>query len=365
MAGANRDADHQLALAEPEPRAGSDLLATLLEDGRRFAFFQAVRLLHDLHPDRPQVGRQGPAGREPVRLVGWLSLAFPPGDVMSVERWEPPPPTLDEEDEPGRPIEVPPFRLESPLLGLYGSSSPLPTCYTEVLLDQEQETERRFYDLFQHRLLSLLWRVWARYRWDVGFRRDASDFFSDRLTRFVGVGPDALPAGHRSSRLNLLALGGLLTFEPRGAAGMELALRRAFPSCEVDVEPFATRWARLPEEDLSRLGNKRCVLGENAVLGQKLLDRAGTFRVVVRCPDTATYISFLEDEGPLATLRELVDLFNPDLLDCELELRLAITARHESRLGARDLRLGWSSWIGQPAPENRWIRRIFIGAFHG
>ena len=361
MAGANGDADHQLALATPE--AGGALLAALLQDGRRFAFFQAVRLLHDLHPDRPQVGRQGPAGREPVRLAGWLSLSFPPGDVMGVEPLEPIPPDLEE----GTPTpETPPYRLESPLLALYGTSSPLPTSYTEVLLDQEEgSTERGFYDLFQHRLLSLLWRVWARFRWEVGFRRDGSDFYSDRLTRFVGLGPEALPPGHRTPRLNLLALGGLLTFEPRGAAGMQIALQRAFPRCEVEVEPFAPRWVQLPREDLSRLGNARCVLGENAVLGERLLDRGGTFRVVVSCPDTATYISFLEDEGPLATLRELVDLFNPDLLDCELELRLAVTARHEARLGARDLRLGWSSWIGQPAPENRWIRRIFIGAFHG
>lgn len=349
MAGANGDADHPLATA-------------LLQDGRRFAFFQAVRLLHDLHPDRPQVGRQGPAGREPVRLGGWLSLSFPPGDVMSVERLEPPP---QDPEDPAPPGETPPYRLESPLVALYGTSSPLPTVYTEVLLYQDDQTERGFYDLFQHRLLSLLWRTWSRFRWDVGFQRDGSDFFSARLTRFVGLGPGALPAGHRTSELELLALAGALTFEPRGAAGMTIALRRAFPACEVEVEPFAPRWVGLPEDDLSRLGNRRCVLGESAVLGERLLDRAGTFRVALTCPDAATYISFLEEEGPLATLRELVDLFNPDLLDCELELRLAVSARHEPHLGARDVRLGWSSWIGQPAPEDRWIRRIFIGAFHG
>lgn len=395
MAGANGHADHPL-------------VRTLLSEGRRFGFFQAVRLLHDLQPDRPAVGRQGPPGREPVRLAGWLSLSFEAGEVAKVE---PHAPASDvgeggEGGDGAPPDPVPPFRLESPLVAIYGTASPLPTCYTEALLEQDDATERSFLDLFQHRLLSLLYRTWARYRWEVGFRQDGADFFTDRVSRAVGLGPGALPEGHRGRRLELVALAGLLSLEPRGAAGMELALRRAFPGCQVAVEPFALRWAPLPEGDLSRLGGARCALGQTAILGERVQDRAGTFRVVVTAPDSATYLAFLEDdadgvvrrpqalaghadgpvvpgappapdraarsrllprttESPLAALRELIDLFNPDLLDCELELRLDADAVLQPRLGARDVRLGWSSWIGRPAPEQRWIRRIFQGAFHG
>lgn len=348
MAGTIGHADHPLTWA-------------LLLRGHQFAFFQAVRLLHDLQPERVELGRQGPPGKEPVRLTGWLSLAFPAGDVCKIEKWEAPP----EDEEAGRAADFPPYRMESPLLAIYGTTSPLPACYTEALFKQDVETERGFLDLFQHRLLSLLWRAWARYRWEVGFKKDASDFFSNRLTRFTGLGKGALPEGHRSGRMWLLALAGLLTFEPRGAAGMALALRRLFPTCQVEVEPFAPRWVALPQDDLSRLGNHRCVLGRTSVSGERVLDRAGTFRVVLTTPDARTYLAFLEPEGPLVALRELVDLFNPDLLDCELELRLHEQAVLEPRLGAPDVRLGWSSWIGRTPPEDRWIRRLFIGAFHG
>lgn len=352
MAGTRGHADHPL-------------VRTLLAEGGRFGFFQAVRLLHDLHPDRPAVGRQGPPSREPVRLAGWLSLAFEAGEVARVAPLEAAA-APDDDGAPG-PAEAPPFRIESPLVAIYGTASPLPTCYTEALLEQDDATERSFLDLFQHRLLSLLYRAWARYRWEVGFRPDGGDFFTDRVSRLVGLGPGALPEGHRSQRLELMALAGVLTLEPRGAAGMALALTRAFPGCRVEVEPFAPRWARLPDDDLSRLGGARCALGQTAILGERVLDRAGTFRVVVTAPDSATYLLFLDDgEGsPLPALRELIDLFNPDLLDCELELRLDADAVLQPRLGARDVRLGWSSWIGRPAPEQRWIRRLFQGAFHG
>lgn len=350
------------------PRAAD----VLEQDGRRYGFFQAVRLLHDLHPERPGVGRQGPPDDEPVRLAGWLSLAFPSGDVASITRVDATPGADGAEAGP-------PWRLESPLLAIYGTSSPLPDCYTEALLDQEGGgPERGFLDLFQHRLLSLLYRAWSRYRWDIGWRgpssADASspglDATTDRVARLVGLGPGALPEGHRTSRLELLSLVGLLTVEPRTAGALELLLRRALPACQLDVVPFVARWTPLAPADLSRLGGARCALGQSTVCGERVLDRAGTFRVVVVCPDAATYLSFFEADGPLApaplaTIRELVDLFNPDLLDLELEQRLDPAATCEPRLGGAHVRLGWSSWLGRPAPEARVVRRIFQGAHHG
>jgi len=339
----------------------------LAREGSRYGFFQAVRLLHDLQPDRPSVGRQGPPDREPVRLAGWLSLAFPPGDVSSITPCAPAPPAAGEDPAPA---DGPPWRLESPLLGIYGTSSPLPDCYTESLLDQDEGgPERGFLDLFQHRLLSLLFRTWSRYRWDVGWRGPGAsgplDATTDRVARLVGLGPDALPPGHRAARLALLSHIGLLTVEPRTAGALELLLRRALPRLRIEVVPFVARWTPLPPDDLSRLGGARCVLGESTVCGERVLDRAGTFRIAVGCPDAPSYLSFFEADGPLQTLRELVDLFNTDLLDCELEQRLDPAATCEPLLGSPHARLGWSTWLGRAAPEARVVRRIFQGAHHG
>ena len=42
------------------------------------SFFQAVRLLERLLPDRAPVGGDAPPSREVVRFLTKLSLAFPP-----------------------------------------------------------------------------------------------------------------------------------------------------------------------------------------------------------------------------------------------------------------------------------------------
>lgn len=58
--------------------ADSDLNRELLQRGFRFEFFQAVRLLAHVYPDRQPVGESGSPSREIVRFRAHQSLAFPP-----------------------------------------------------------------------------------------------------------------------------------------------------------------------------------------------------------------------------------------------------------------------------------------------
>ena len=55
-------------MATPRRRAAPPLVETLFEEPYRFDFFQAVRLLDRLDPDRVPVGRDGPPRREVVAV---------------------------------------------------------------------------------------------------------------------------------------------------------------------------------------------------------------------------------------------------------------------------------------------------------
>ncbi len=55
----------------------------LFDEGYRFEFFQAVRLLERLQPDRSAVGED--SRNEVARFSARLSLAFPPSQIHSVE----------------------------------------------------------------------------------------------------------------------------------------------------------------------------------------------------------------------------------------------------------------------------------------
>jgi type VI secretion system protein ImpH len=56
----------------------------LFNDAPLFDFFQAVRLLHRLAPDRTPVGGDGPPWAEPVRFRAHLSLSFPPSSIYEI-----------------------------------------------------------------------------------------------------------------------------------------------------------------------------------------------------------------------------------------------------------------------------------------
>ena len=66
----------------PQPSVIEELLA----DPQRFNFFQLIRLLEMLAPDSVPVGEGGDPSAEAVRFRSSFSLAFPPSDVVAIEK---------------------------------------------------------------------------------------------------------------------------------------------------------------------------------------------------------------------------------------------------------------------------------------
>ena len=58
----------------------------LYDEAFAFDFFQAVRLMQRLAPERAPVGHDGPPGREVVRFRALPSLTFPASSLYEVAR---------------------------------------------------------------------------------------------------------------------------------------------------------------------------------------------------------------------------------------------------------------------------------------
>src|SRR6202012_2956529 len=144
--------------------------------------FQLIALLERFYPDAPAVGAATEAGRERIRFRALPSLAFPPADIAAVA-------PEGGIDTPGR------IGVTVTFFGLFGPASPLPAYYTEELLgdDPAQETVRDFLDLFNHRLISFVYKAWKKYRYYAQFRPDADDVFSSYLFALMGLPPQASP----------------------------------------------------------------------------------------------------------------------------------------------------------------------------
>ncbi|TMQ34736.1 MAG: type VI secretion system baseplate subunit TssG, partial [Planctomycetota bacterium] len=215
--------------------------ANLFAEPFAFDFFQAVRVLERLYPQRRPVGRANPPRTEVVRFRAHLSLSFPPSAIYDLE-----PPA----DPEGLPLMTVAF------MGLYGPSGILPQHYTERLLYQhfkdsanpERYALRAWFDLFNHRMIALHFRAWEKYRFSIPFERGAwqerePDAFTHCLYSFLGLGEPSLrnrlrvgvweevdgePQERTLARIPDLALlyyGGYLSHRPRCAVALEAMLQ--------------------------------------------------------------------------------------------------------------------------------------------
>src|SRR5258708_4740566 len=161
----------------------------LFSDSPEYDFFQAVRLLERLFPDRKPVGREAAPNTEVARFRAHLSLSFPPSSIHAIE-----PPNAE------RPF----CRVIQTFMGLTGPSGILPRHYTQLLMDLGRDVrgpERRsmgdWFALFDHRWVSLFYRAWEKYRFYIPYERGEAgwvepDAFTVAAYSLIGLGEKRL-----------------------------------------------------------------------------------------------------------------------------------------------------------------------------
>src|SRR5512146_1022934 len=134
-----------------EPRTPVGVIARLFREGYMFDFFQAVRLLERFFPEGKSPGEAVDIAEEQIRFRPHNGLAFPATDVRGVEHLE----GVQER-----------ARITATFMGLYGIGSPLPVYFYDSVATETEESKplRDFLDMFNHRLYSLFYRSWRKYR---------------------------------------------------------------------------------------------------------------------------------------------------------------------------------------------------------
>lgn len=349
------------------------LVDRLFRDGAAFDFFQAVRILERLQPKRVVVGRRGPLDREAVRFRALASLSFPPSPVYDISR-------------PTR--EFPCAGITVTFLGLTGPSGVLPRHYTEHLetirykaKHKEKLALRDWFDIFNHRAISLFYRAWEKYRFFVPYEREEyldaePDPFTTALLSFVGIGNRTLRRriaverrstdGQADTLANvddqsLIHYGGLFAQQTRNVVGLQQVLTDYF-QVHVEVQQFVGQWLLLDTENQSRLvsGFGNCELGKSVVVGERVWDVEGKFRIRVGPLHYDQFIEFLPDSSPNShrksfyLLSHLVRFYAGAEFDFDVQLVLRPDAAPPCRLGVDEQfggRLGWNTWIRNRRPR--------------
>jgi type VI secretion system protein ImpH len=365
--------------ATPAARRSAPPVAELLYEADTvcaFDFFQTIRLLRRLHgKERVEVGLDGPPEDEIARFIAHISLSFPASAIQHLV-----PPTAEQ-----------PARMTVNFMGLTGPSGVLPRHYTERLFVEMRGAERNalrdWLDLFNHRMVSLFYRAWDKYRFYLPFERGEwrqrdLDAFSRCLYSMVGLGfpshrrrfgvtyatslppsePDAEPIVAEKELVRLedivfFRFGGLFAHRPRCAASLE-AFLGIYLQLPVKVLQFQGRWLHLNEDSQSALGRSNVRMGTDALVGDRIWDVQSKVRIRLGPLTYEQFLEFLPDRTPLTRrkriylLAQVVRFYLGAEVDVDFQLVLRQSDVPMTHVSAHS-RLGWNTWCRRkPYPRH-------------
>ena len=339
------------------PGGGSDSPVDLSEveellrrEPYRFEFFQAIRLLERIAPDRKPLGRFTNPADEVARLGAFPSLSFPASEIQSIDWPEGEPPSLAVN-----------------FMGVTGRQGPLPHFYTTLILARLRagdRTLRDFLDLFHHRMLSFFYQAWEKYRFAVSYERGERDRFSHHLLDLIGLGTLGLQERLAVPDDAFLFFAGILGQRPHSAHALELLLNDYF-EVPCKVIQLVGGWFRLDETTECCIGERSTPseqLGLGAVVGDEVWNQQARARIRIGPLDLENYLDFLPNGSAYEPLRSLLRFWTNEEIDFEVQLILEREEVPRCQLGGEGdsaPQLGWVTWMKSKPMERHPEETIF------
>ncbi|WGR72802.1 MULTISPECIES: type VI secretion system baseplate subunit TssG [unclassified Bradyrhizobium] len=296
-----------------------------------FGFFSLVAHLERRFSAAPPIGSTDDPAREAVRFRAAPTLGFPAEEIAEV-----------------RQVKAGTERVEVNVnfLGLHGPSSPLPPFYAERVMHAEgMGSLRDFFDFFNHRLISLLLRIWRYYRHHLRFEEGATDAISVLIGTLFGLVPREGTADEREWRARLLPHAGVLALCSRSAK-LVAGLISSHLNISARVEEFIWREIDIPRQAQWHLGRAGLELGVDTLAGETMPDIVGKFRLCLGPLNQQQFRSLLPGCESHAIVCRLVNVILREPLAWDLQLELALGQTPEWTLGEGEL--GWTTWIDPP-----------------
>ena len=318
---------------------GRERLRELMEaEPYSFQFFQLVRMLAKMHPERKPVGMFASPAEELVRFTAAPTLAFPPSQVSSYIHQE-----------------VEPDLLEVAFFGLNVVNGPMPRAYTETLLEHRRAKDTaalEFFDLFNHRIVSLFYRAWTRYRLFIAYEHNSSgdDEITERLYDLIGMGTPGLRNRMAIRDESAIFYAGLIAHRVRSSSALQQILEDYF-GVRVMIRQFTGSWAPLPRDQRTVLREGTSMaecLGTGTVVGAEVWNQQGAFTVRLGPMPLARYQDFLPGARGQRELEAWLQLYTRRAFNIVVELVLNRDEVPKTTLQAgvaRGSRLSYESWL--------------------
>jgi type VI secretion system protein ImpH len=316
---------------------------------------------------RKPPGHDYSPGDEVVRFRSIASHAFPAAEIAKLVK-----PRASDAPAEGEAAAagLRPKTADGPLemlvtfLGLTGPNGVLPQHYTSQIIERLKQKDfslAEFLDLFNHRLVSLFYRAWEKYRFPIGFERfrlsgerdEPDDLFTACMYSLVGFGTEGLRRRQEFDDESLVFYGGHFAHWPRNAISLEGMVGEYF-GFDLEVRQFQGQWLMLATHDQSALPDAmqprglNCELGVNAIAGERVWDVQSKFRHRVGPVGYREFCRLMPSGDMLRPLCQLTRTYVGPQFDFDVQPVLKAEEVPWCQLGGdaeAPARLGWNTWI--------------------
>ena len=244
-----------------------NLEESLLQEGHSYSFFQAVRLIRLILRRQNDARDAASVEGRFLRIRPELTLGFPSSDIARIEE-------VPLENDGRR------FIIYATFLGLYGTSSPLPSFYTEDLLHEasdDKSVTRDFIDVINSSIYPLFINSLLKYNLFLQICEEKNQDYLERIQSLAGlnVGRD------QDSARALSRYSGIMCQHPRSAHGLKTMLNDSLDGIPVHIRQCVPRIVAIPEDQRASIGLSNASLGEDLYLGSEIHECMGKFRIIL------------------------------------------------------------------------------------
>lgn len=299
-----------------------------------FDFYQAIRILSSLQPEKKSFGESEKIREEPVHIKSSVSYGVPSSDIQGLRY--------------STKIDHPPI-LTVNFLGVSGIQGPLPQPYMNLLTDRLQQKDtafRDFLDIFNHRFVSYWYLLQKKHILGLEHISAEKTWVGEALLDLGGICyPDLLKHLHVHSR-SLINYAPLFWQQQRSVMGLYKIVKGYF-GCKVGIREFIGAWRIPPAKDLSYLGHRKGQfqrLGQDLILGNKSWDTTAKMAITLQDLSWKKYLKFLPDKLANKAFKDIVRFYKGFGTMFILKVRIQKEKIPPAILG-KDLYLGQTSWL--------------------
>lgn len=252
--------------------------------------------------------------------------------------------------------------LHGALLSLTGANGVLPNHYSETLaknLRDKNSVLKDFLNIFSHRINTLMYRSWGKYRLDTdkSYQANLTQYQSTIDLMLTSLAGESFPKDERST-----AYFAGLTFASTRSTQKLINIIHDLSGLKVSINEFKGKWIELGDDQLSRMKNSKFgqgfnQLGVNTMLGRRCWDLSSGFEVEFDVGDEETFVNLTPGGAMNELLSDVIKKIVGDGFDFNFKLK--VDSKHcQSTQLSKDgfaTKLGTSAWMGQNSDRNKTI----------